>query len=504
MGSRIRSLVHAPKPEIEVKLNHNNKTFTNGDKIDGTISVTAPVDTYFTQLDIEFLGTSRCYVERLTTAAAVSGRSEAFHQFLKLEQPNTHLYYPEDCKLKAGKTYDFPFVFVIPQQLLPKICRHKVSNPEVHNRHIGLPPTLGDKDLTNHPDALDDFTPDMATIRYGVFARLSTSKLINDEVKGSVLAARARRVRIIPAVEEQPPLAVDDSDEYVMRKEKKIKKGVLKGKLGTLAIEAAQPKSLRLPNPHAVCEGRISTMARVMLRFDPLDDTCPPPRLGSLSSKLKITTFFASTARQKIPSKQTALVDLSQGIHSESIQLSSRCMANVEWTKREAGSEILSSRRDSSMSTSSLDFGETPAPTGAYQGKSYYVAKILVPVALPTDKSFVPSFHSCLVSRVYSIGLNLSVQTAGLGGSMDLKVPVQVSSEGSGNTPEGTRRASTVSGVGSHLQMEMDGDDADDIFRPRQMSTGIEAGRSGMSGRREAPPMYSALPPGTRSQALVH
>ncbi|KAK3056850.1 hypothetical protein LTR53_020465, partial [Teratosphaeriaceae sp. CCFEE 6253] len=82
-----------------------------------------------------------------------------------------------------------------------------------------------------------------------------------------------------------------------MRKVKTVRKGVLKGKLGTLVMEAAQPQSLRLrseSNP----ECRTTTMATVMLRFDPTDESATPPKLDSLSSKLKVATFFASTARQ--------------------------------------------------------------------------------------------------------------------------------------------------------------------------------------------------------------
>ena len=102
MPSKLRSLVQAQKPEIKIAFQSTKKTYTTLDCIEGMVTVTAPVDIRFDDIDVEFVGTSRTYVERLTTAAAASGRSEAFHQFLKLSQPGMHHYYPENDVLKAG------------------------------------------------------------------------------------------------------------------------------------------------------------------------------------------------------------------------------------------------------------------------------------------------------------------------------------------------------------------------------------------------------------------
>ncbi|KAI7517025.1 hypothetical protein KC331_g21882, partial [Hortaea werneckii] len=114
--ARLRHLVQAPRVDISIKLASRKQVFTTLDKIEGVASVTATADTYFDDVEIEFVGTARTFLERLTTAAAASGRSEAFHQFLKLTQPGLEEHYPEANILKAGQTYDFPFVFGVPQQ----------------------------------------------------------------------------------------------------------------------------------------------------------------------------------------------------------------------------------------------------------------------------------------------------------------------------------------------------------------------------------------------------
>ena len=430
MPAKLRNLVQAQKPEIKITFNSKKTTYTTLDRIEGVVTVTAPIDTPFDAIDIEFVGTARTYVERLTTAAAATGRSEAFHQFLKLSQPGLHELYPEDLVLRAGKSYDFPFIFAVPQQLLPRICQHTVQSEAVRDAHYRLPPTFGDKDLAHRQKGLDDMAPDMASVRYGIFAKITELKTRSDDTWRCIVASKARRLRVIPAVEEQPPLDVHQEDgEYVMRKEKTIRKGVLKGKLGTLVMEAAQPQALRLKsfnNP----EDRLTTMATVMLRFDPLDDNMPPPKLGNLSNKLKVATYFASTARNTVPTKSVSLLDLSQGLHSEQISLSSRCVANVEW-KKEDPSNLNLQRRDSATSTSgSLELGDTPKPSESYKGGPYYTARLIVPITLPGNKAFVPTFHSCLISRIYTLKLELGVSSVGIGSSMDLKLPVQVSSEG--------------------------------------------------------------------------
>ncbi|TKA80684.1 hypothetical protein B0A55_03680 [Friedmanniomyces simplex] len=513
MPSKLRSLVLAQQPDIKISLASRKKVLSTLDMIKGTVTITAPEDTAFDNVDIEFLGTSRTFVERITTTAAVSGRSEAFHQFLKLTQPGLQQHYPADRVLKAGQAYDFPFVFVVPQQLLPRVCQHKIHNPAIRDAHLQLPPTFGDREQAKACDIPDDMTPEMASVRYGIFARLSRSKMQDEEMCRSSLASKARRLRIVPALDEAPPLAVGgEESEYIMRKDKTIRKGVLKGKLGTLVMEAAQPQSLHLRS-YSNPECRTTTMATVMLRFDPTDENAAPPRLGSLSSKLKVITFFASTARQQFPTKQSSILDLSQGIHTEQLNLSSRCVANVEWTKCDPAKSLPDTieRRDSTCSTTQLTVGETPAPSENYKGRTYYSARLLVPITLPTNKTFAPTFHSCLISRVYQLKLELSTG-GGLGTSLDLKIPVQVSAGSNMNTTSDAlllRRESAAAAAGgeSGEDTEVEADDISDFFHSRMIRAPAEGfvGRSrigsqapvGNEGEEAPPPGYSPFAVGS-------
>lgn len=502
MQSKIRGLYQGQKPEIKIKLHNKQKSYTTHEQLEGVVSIVSPCDTSFDEIDVEFVGTSRTYVERLTTAAAVSGRSEAFHQFLKLQQPGLAELYPEGNVLLAGQKYEFPFVFVVPDQLLPKICQHKIVSETVRAAHLCLPPSLGtasanEKDGSEAEDKSvpDDMCPDMASIRYGVFAKISKNKEQAGEVIRTTIESKAKQLRVLPVRSEEPPLDTDGKDsEYTMRKERSIRKGVLKGKLGTLVMEAVQPPGMIIRDTDI---HHSSSMAVIRLRFDPSDDKALPPRLGSLSSKLKVCTYFASTARHIFPSKATALSDLAQGMHCEQLDLPKRSVTNAEWTKHEPGkrpSRPTLERHDSGQSTSSLhtNFARNifTEPSEAYKGGSYYTAVLEMPIALPTNKTFVPTFHTCLVSRIYQLKFELGLQTAGVVGTVDLKVPFQMTSTNA-DSRSSSRRNSAAQPIGDEIDEEMSA-----IHQPRNVATAPPPDYFQLAGATsEAPPGYSSFAP---------
>lgn len=497
MPAKLRGLCQGQKPEIKIILNNKQTSYTTFEQLEGTVSITSPNDLVFDDIEIEFVGTSRTLVERLTTAAAVSGKSEAFHQFLKLQQPGLADLYPQDKVLAAGKKYDFPFVFVIPDQLLPKICQHKIVSDTVKHAHLGLPPTLGGPSASDKIEGAaedkaihDDMCPDMASIRYGVFAKISKTKNQGGELVRSTVGSRAKQLRVIPARSEEPPLDTEGKDsEYTMRKERTIRKGVLQGKLGTIVMEAVQPPAMVLRSG-----SDSNSMAIIRLRFDPIDDRAQPPRLANLESKIKVCTYFASTARSTFPTKATAISDLSQGMHCEQLDLSKCSMTNREWTKHQSGKRPALERRETGESTASAHASASrnifTEPSAAYKGGAYFTAVLEMPITLPKNKTFVPTFHTCLVSRIYQIKFELGLQTAGIVGSVDLKLPFQITSSSSGS-----RSSSRRSSIDSTASEEL-GEGVYDFLQPRNVSTAPPPDYSRLTRRtQEAPPSYSSFAP---------
>jgi hypothetical protein len=474
--SKLRNPLHSTKPEITIHLNSRRKIYSTMDKIEGTVTIKPVVDTEFDDVEIDFIGTSRTFVERYTTAAAISGRSEAYHNFLRLSQPGLDKLYVEDRAertLKAGKTYEYEFLFKVPHRLIERICKHKVNNASVKEAHFQLPPSLGDQELSSRDGTLDDMAPEMASVRYGIFVRVI--KMEGPDEKSTHVAAKARRIRVVPAVEEAPPLDVkgmledDIKTEYCVRKEKKLKKGLILGNLGTLVMEAAQPKSARLPPANSeLGHSEVTTTAIVMLRFEPAKNVKSPPRLDRLTSKLKTRTYYATSARHDFPKKADSEFDASRSIHGHTHDLISHAMGNFEWRAEDPSKRSDSpARRDSTVSIEEKRW--IPGPSSSYvPGTAFWTARMPMSIRLPNKKhSFVPTFHSCLISRTYTLALSLSLQTAGLGGSMDLRVPMQISAAPPiENLSDPARRRESVASAQLNTDVE---DDIHSFFAPRSL-----------------------------------
>ncbi|KAI9689725.1 MAG: hypothetical protein M1822_009606 [Bathelium mastoideum] len=484
--SRSRSIAGLlSRPSVQIKLkNHDGnhaKTYSTMDQIEGTVTVTAQSDTRFDELEIAFIGTSRTFVDRMATTAAISGRTEATKTFLKLTQPIPNSAYPQPRVLKAGQTYRFPFTFNVPTQLLPRSCGHRCDSRAVRDAHLQLPPSLGDKELNATSGVpADDLAPDMSKITYSI--RAVFVRIRDSDSRETIVAEKSKKVRVVPAAEEEPPVSLEvNLQEYRFREEKTIKKNLFTGKLGRLVMESVQPKSLHLPNPNNSGDHRVTTLATIMLRFDPAGGSCHLPRLSSLTTKLKCWTHYSSAVRHSYPTKAQIMTDMTQGVHCDTIPLSSRNVETVEWTKYTAPA----SRRTST--------NWTPAPSSAYNPSGpFYIASILVPIDLPNNKSFVPSFYSCLVSRTYVLDISLSVHMAGpSSANLSLKLPVQVSCAENPSTAE--RPMSVSEAAASAIEAA---EDVDAVFRPRSVvPTGpMYLGGSANMADMGEPPSYEVFP----------
>ena len=435
LASRVLNLGQKPKPVIEITLNDEQKdafcpTYTSLEPIQGEVTITTSSDMSFDDLYITFEGSTKTYVE-IATSSPTKDKTKAFHTFLRLVQPmNDNTAFPKPRVIEAGKPYKFPFNFNVPEQLLPQSCKHPKAEDFPEATHLRLPPSLGDPMVAAVGRSLmDDMAPDMGSVAYSIRCRMTGGRGTSGKLR--VLAEASKKLRIIPAVPEDQPMTAESglNDDYKLRKEKTIKKGFLKPKLGRLVIQSAQPTSLRLPPVRSETEASVTTMATVNVRFDPADESCQPPRLNNLQAKLKVATYYASVPMRSLPTISNDFRFSSiQGLYVETLNLSSRCLGNQQWEKCEASS---SGRRDSGWSRPKADI---PEPSSTYKGGSFYIASIVVPISLPkSNRVFVPTFHSCLLSRVYAIDLFLSVQppsTTVTSPVLHLKIPVQISSEG--------------------------------------------------------------------------
>lgn len=503
------------KDEIDIIFDENSEflpCYATHDQIRGNVELKFDKDTGVEDLIISLEGQSTTYVEKIASTTPTAARTTGKHTFLRMSQPISADGLPEGGVAKAGVSYTIPFTFVVPERLLPSVCSHRVESDEVKQMHVKLPPSLGDQSCTyeGHP-FMDDYAPDMAKITYSICAKVARSTPPNQTPDW---IEKRERIRVVPARSEEPPMNVDSSSvDYTLRRDKSVKKGPFKfGKIGKLTAETNQPRSLHLPHPRSTSNEPVTTMTTVNLRFDPVNTDDQPPQLGSIVSKLNIYTFFGVAAHTRIVEPhQCENQSTMHGMCPESLELSSRCLSTVSWTRQDPSSRSSSwvdmSRRLPSQSTSTA--ASIPEASNIYkEGSPFYTSSILIPISLPTmtssgrRKAFPPTLHSCFISRIYAVEFKISYHTSGsnVGAShIILKLPVQISAEGGG--PPGLEIGSeeTIAaeierqfrlGERSSDELELESPVYEELSSPQSRHATLESG---------APPEYRAYAGGLRA-----
>ena len=477
LASYARKIGRVGRPDMDIVLeNHDEgKIYTTFDALSGRVEITAPQNARFDEIQITLEGAVKTYVENLSPHTTRS-RITAVHNFLKLTMPMRDTDYPQPRIAEAGQTYKFPFNFVIPNQLLPRACSHKCNTDHVHHAHLQLPPSMGCREVSIQ----DDLAPEMSKVQYSVKVKVVRN---GDDGKDVVLAEKQRKLHIVPAQAELPPMNIlTGQSDYTLTKTKTLRKGVFSGKLGKITVSAIQPNAFILPSPSSGVKLPATAMATLNLRFDPHDKSSQPPRLGGLNTKIKATTFYAVRPNEFLPSHatMTAHFESLRSAYDTSVPLSSRCVEAVSWTKHKSAPAY--TRRGSASSSDSSDCSDN-CPD-AKPGSEYYSATVLVPITLPSSKTWIPTFHSCIVSRTYSIDLNLSIHTPGNGvpaSTVSLHLPIQIAADGNQNE----RAPMTAAEAAAELA------DAEEFLRPRV----IEVPSAAHIGNSVLVPRASDLPP---------
>ncbi|KAL4753153.1 hypothetical protein BDW72DRAFT_40443 [Aspergillus terricola var. indicus] len=370
-------------------------SYATGEKIEGVISISSQRDLGFAYLHIAFVG------EESTTIPS-STPDKAKHQFLKIVQDIDDSTLPSPRVFKAGRKYDFSFSFEVPDYLPSSSCRHS-ANPLVKAAHLHPPPSCGDASISGFGGKLrDDFAPAACKVIYSISAKLERLEPTLGALE--IIEEKRLKVRIKPTVGDVPLpdlLPMDGlSSEYSLYHEQAIHGGSSKSKspvTGRLAITLEQPECFFLPLRDPI--SLISKAVRLFLVYSPssADSTIPPPQLKSLRAHITATTIYTTnldSTAHPIPRKR-------------------------DFFNRPANF------RDAELTLSSIP--SSPQLRWIMDQTGSYTGTLLVPVTLPKDKSFIPTFHSCLITRVYSLGFQLSVQ--GASEPFRLKAPMQIAAE---------------------------------------------------------------------------
>ncbi|EIT73340.1 hypothetical protein Ao3042_10726 [Aspergillus oryzae 3.042] len=217
--------------------------------------------------------------------------------------------------------------------------------------------------------------------------------LEDSRITGKVgpLAARVKKVHLVPVHDDGLPLVVCvDEKDYCWRKEIEFRRGMLRNSMGRLQMVASQPGPI-LVTLRCRASELVRSAVTAHIRFDPVGDE-PPPVLKCLRTKLKASTFYASCPWTNIPSYSTMPRPcIHPGPFERTIPVSSLCVAN---------------------------------------SAIHYTACLIVPITLPRNRTLVPTFHSCFISRTYTLEIELLYHTTyvSMPTAIKLKVPLHIAS----------------------------------------------------------------------------
>ncbi|CAG8948778.1 hypothetical protein HYFRA_00001900 [Hymenoscyphus fraxineus] len=466
--------------EITLDQHTDEKIYTTWDAISGRVAITAPHTSRFDEVQITLEGCVRTYVEALSPTHTAA-KTTAVHRFLKMIMPVSESQYPHPRIAEAGRTYTFPFNFVIPDRLLPRSCSHPMVADHVCEAHLNLPPSMGDREILH---GKSDMAPEMCRVQYSIRVKVVKNGERADD-KDISLVEGQKKIRVVPAVAEAAPLNVGyGQDKFVLSKTKSLKKGLFSGKLGKITITGAQPGAIVLPPPSSKSDIPPTTMATVQLRFDPKETSSKPPRLGALSAKIKSSTFFAVRPMGHLPTHRnsSSQFTIHSGVYDNTVSLSSRCVESVQWRKHLP--TPAPSRRASAYSDISSAYSDSTQFLNLEEDTLHYTATVLVPITLPTNKTWIPTFHNCISSRIYVLDLSLSVRSPGTGipaTNISLHMPLQIAA--AGNQTE--RPAMTAAEAAAELA------EVDEFLRPRM----LEIPRSELIGNSVLSHRFTELPP---------
>ncbi|KAF5583267.1 hypothetical protein FPCIR_9113 [Fusarium pseudocircinatum] len=361
------------KPEVQILINghFNSKVYTTNSEVSGVVNITPARNTRYDRLDISLDGLSETRRDGPDMTHMTS------HRFLRLEMPIDE--YPNKV-LEAGVTYTFPFIFNIPAHLSSKTCTHKTTSEDVWERHMALPPTLGGWEK-------DDMAPDMARVTYSIKAYVLTRA----KQGFNITLGNSHSINVMPTSFEEPPLNITERDDlYKIERSKKVKKNIFSASQGRISAVAAQPAAIHLTKEGYEASG---SSIPISFTFEPSAADVIPPQFTSASLKIQAHTWFRDQPMMNLPTQGSSIANFG---YPFAVSLP-KASPKVQWTQN----VDMTSTKDSPI---------------------FHTATVEIPFKLPTaDKMFVPTFHSCIISRAYTVKIVMEGDV-----KMDLTVPVQV------------------------------------------------------------------------------
>jgi hypothetical protein len=393
----------------------DKRTFTALERVTGKLTVKALIDTSLDKIDIKLIGISRTYGRRVVPQAPNARTVTTAHRFLELTQPDVLINFPGCRTFRAGCSYEFQFEFAIPDRMLPATCRHAVASPFVHRLHTSMPPSFGDYE----PGDATDYAPRHASVKYRIVATVQGP--VESEKDREIASCSERICFRLPGSTMAP--SIDDYDPARHIREELPLRRVWKRSPGKLVVTSVQPSPFRIKDiGSSVWRSELSGQVTIELEFHPAYDDAQPPERIDLDSILRTKTTSAVVPLPQLPSENPWCGPEKDEHSAPSVIISSRAIGNIDW--------VLNSQ-DPTWSDEKCPAYDVASSGGSLQDASlphYYSTQIVASLDAAIGFSLVPTFHSCLISRAYEVGLRLSVQGSAtvFGSTIRLTLPVEI------------------------------------------------------------------------------
>jgi len=422
-------MARKPKLEVHLERGEDSEEFTTGDRIHGKVVIEPQTETPFDTIEIKFVGQSKTFVDLMSALPGHQEITKSSQTFLTLRQPGLEARYPLDRTLQRGTTYAFPFEFVVPKRLVDGSCGHQIASPAVREAHLALPPSFSRHDSIGKGGEVDATVPETTIINYGISATIFKARKLDASKGSAALATAWREILVVPCTDAAPPTDINKTttggapSDHCLRSVKKMSKGLIRSSLGTVTVEASQPKRMKLQRRedgganHRFC----TVPVNIMLRFDNKKcGTAEAPQVSKITSRLQVNTFYTTSNHQDLPQKNDSVYDRNSRVYTKHLASTSLSPEKVVWKT------ALPQRKDSlDPEPAHLEIADTPSPLNS----SSQTANMLAPVSIPVPTTLVPTFHSCLISRTYILETSIKLTSQGCTRTANLRLPLQISAD---------------------------------------------------------------------------
>ena len=348
-----------------------SRVYNSGSSISGEVVIRPSTSIRYMSIQIQLTGHARVSSGDGTVTSRVT------HKFLELDMPLPPGQLDTPGTLQAGKTELIPFHFVIPYQLPSRSCLHEVDSDRLLFYHLRLPPSTGGWKKT-------DMSPDNVEIQYHVRAVITKSHQ-KWPIDTPTMETK-RLVRVIPSSVEVADSSLDTVDDDIRRSldDQSSRRGSSVSQRNEIATTLS-PISMHL--------GRDEQESQATMQLGLFCHAQGPPPaelIRKITAKIRCYTWYNQKPQRDFP----AVGDPGQ-VFTISTPLEETTPPPQEWSRhRELRSEDAASQ-------------------GSQPMLNLYTSSIEIPLRLPTSKkTFLPTFHSCLVSRTYRLEVTVHFQSS--------------------------------------------------------------------------------------------